>query len=147
MVLHDEKNSLKSLIFIRGLLKKKSLFQTTYEPNIGLEKLIDGIIYKTKKGQNPKEMEKISDLKDMEFELAEVTGIAIDKPIIQNIGYSNWAGVHFADPIPTELALPSDIRFREDLINMKRDAAGKGKVAKGKLTQAQKEKKKKEKEA
>ena len=92
-------------------------------------------------------MEKISDLKDMEFELAEVTGIAIDKPIIQNVGYSNWAGVHFADPIPTELALPSDIRFREDLINMKRDAAGKGKVAKGKLTQAQKEKKKKEKEA
>jgi hypothetical protein len=26
MVLHDEKNSLKSVIFIRGLLKKKSLF-------------------------------------------------------------------------------------------------------------------------
>ena len=38
---------------MRGLLKKKGLFQTTYEPNLGKstkkeEKLIDGIIYKTK---------------------------------------------------------------------------------------------------
>ena len=151
MVLHDEKNSLKSVIFIRGLLKKKSLFQTTYEPNVAsktqqAEKLIEGIIYKTKKGQNHKDIENIGDIKDMDFELAEVTGMAIDKPIIQNFGYSNWAGVHHADPIPQELALPSDIRFREDLINMKRDAVGKGKVAKGKVTQAQKEKKRKEKE-
>jgi hypothetical protein len=34
MTLIDTKNELKSVIFIRGLLKKKSLFQTTYEPNI-----------------------------------------------------------------------------------------------------------------
>ena len=34
MVLEDERNALKSVIFIRGLLKKKSLFQTTYEPNV-----------------------------------------------------------------------------------------------------------------
>ena len=48
MVLIDEKNNLKSVIFINGLVKKKSLFQTTYEPNHGKSRvtLIDGIIYK-----------------------------------------------------------------------------------------------------
>ena len=35
LVLIDEKNALKSVIFINGLVKRKSLFQTTYEPNIG----------------------------------------------------------------------------------------------------------------
>ena len=83
----------------------------------------------------------------MEFELAKVTGTAIDKPSIQGISYSNWAGVHFADPIPAELAMPSDIRFREDLIALKQeDGIGKGKVLKGKLTKKQKEEKKKAKE-
>jgi hypothetical protein len=53
MVIKDEGNSLKSVIFIRGLLKKKSFFNTTYEPNVkqsnkANEKLIDGIIYKIK---------------------------------------------------------------------------------------------------
>ena len=33
--------------------------------------------------------------------------------------------------IPSEVALPSDIRFREDLIWMKRGEKGKGKVWKG----------------
>lgn len=42
--------------------------------------------------------------------------------------------MHYADAIPTELALPSDIRFREDLIMLKQgEMAGKGKVAKGKV--------------
>lgn len=39
--------------------------------------------------------------------------------------------MQLADPIPSELALPSDIRFREDLIWMKRGDKGKGKVWKG----------------
>ena len=42
--------------------------------------------------------------------------------------YSDWAGTYFADPIPAELALPSDVRFREDLICLKRGEKGKGKV-------------------
>ena len=70
MVLVDEKNGFKSVIFIRGLIKKKTLFQTSFEPNINGEKLIEGIIYK------------INDLDDIEFELAQVSGQAIDKPII-----------------------------------------------------------------
>lgn len=86
MVLIDEKNALKSVIFINGLVKKKSLFQTSYEPNQGKTgvPLIDGIIYKTqapRKQQNDK-FEKIDDLNDKDFELARITGDAIDKPVI-----------------------------------------------------------------
>lgn len=113
------------------------------------DKLIDGIIYKIKQksssskpaaapGGAEKKYEKIDELEDIEFELARVSGLAVDKPIIQNVPYSNWAGVHFADPIPTELAMPSDIRFREDLVMLKQGGQGKGKVAKGKLSKQQK---------
>lgn len=149
MVVVDKDNKLKSVIMIKGMLKKKNLFGTTYEPNIQKDKkdkLIEGIIYKMKDTIAPlqaTELEKLKDLRDIEFELAQVSGSAIDKPEIQNISYSNWAGVHFADPIPTELAIPSDIRFREDLICLKKGEAGKGKIAKGKLTKQQKEDKEK----
>lgn len=98
--------------------------------------LIDGIVYKTKATRKSlnRQYEKVDDLIDTDFELARITGDAIDKPIIQNVPYSNWAGVHYADAIPTELALPSDIRFREDLIMLKQgEMGGKGKVAKGKI--------------
>ena len=44
---------------------------------------------------------------------------------------AEWKNLPLADPIPSELALPSDIRFREDLIWMKRGEKGKGKVWKG----------------
>lgn len=50
--------------------------------------------------------------------------------------------MHYADPIPQELALPSDIRFREDLLFLRKGEGGKGKVMKGKLTKKEKEKKK-----
>ena len=94
MVLEDQLNNLKSVIFIRGLIKKKSLFQTTYEPNIqtsgkndkNTEKLIEGIIYKIKKDsqkkKNSSKIENLKGLQDVEFELAEVSGLAIDKPVI-----------------------------------------------------------------
>ena len=104
------------------------------------ENLIDGMIYKQVAGGSSKPLPNVlEDLlpltDDMEHELARVTGIAIDKPFISGKSYGNWAGVHFADPIPAELAMPSDIRFREDLIALKQEAGiGKGKVLKGKLT-------------
>ena len=149
MVLIDEKNSFKSVIFINGLVKKKGIFQTTFEvnnPKSGVT-LIDGIIYKVQSNpkSNNKKLEKVEDLQDKDFELARISGDAIDKPIIQNVPYSNWAGVHYADAIPTELAMPSDIRFREDLIMLKQgEMGGKGKVAKGKV---RKNKEKKQQEA
>ena len=38
--------------------------------------------------------------------------------------------------------MPSDIRFREDLLFLRKGEGGKGKVMKGKLTKKEKEKKK-----
>lgn len=43
--------------------------------------------------------------------------------------------------------MPSDIRFREDLIALKSEGGGKGKVLKGKLTKKQKAKEKEKKKA
>mmetsp|Transcript_16506 Transcript_16506/g.28032 ORF Transcript_16506/g.28032 Transcript_16506/m.28032 type:complete len:322 (+) Transcript_16506:571-1536(+) len=116
MVLEDEKNALKSVIFVRGLIKKKSLFQTSYEPNVMTpqemktkpphERLIQGIIYKlsgkagASKPHKGEAIEKPEQVRDVDFQYAEVSGAAIDRPVIQNVSYSNWAGVHFADPIP-----------------------------------------------
>ena len=52
MVLVDEKNKLKSVIIIKGLIKKTYYFQeATFEPNEGQEDLIDGKIYKYKPGK------------------------------------------------------------------------------------------------
>lgn len=74
-MLQDDGNNLKSVIVIKGLIKKKSLFSTTYEPNLQTDsknKLIDGIIYRTKDVQENKsllnaEVEKFNVLKDMDF--------------------------------------------------------------------------------
>ena len=143
MVLLDEKNGLKAVILVNGLVKVSSLFTTSYEPNTSGEKLIEGTIYKTTNSKYLKRpIEELSQLApDVDYELATVQGTAIDKPTIQNVSYANWARVDFADPIPAELAMPSDIRFREDLIALKNEG-GKGKIAKCKLTKKQKEKEK-----
>jgi hypothetical protein len=42
-----------------------------------------------------------------------------------------------AEAIPAELALPSDIRFREDLVFAKRGEKGKGKIWKGMMKEQQ----------
>jgi hypothetical protein len=47
------------------------------------------------------------------------------------VPHSDWNNLSLAEAIPSELALPSDMRFREDLIWMKRGEKGKGKVWKG----------------
>ena len=44
---------------------------------------------------------------------------------------TEWLQTNKAEPIPAELALPSDIRFREDLILAKKGEKGKGKIWKG----------------
>ena len=147
MSLVDEANDLKAVIIVNGLVKKSSLFSTSYEPNLTGEKLIEGLIYRNKGCKTLKlPIEELTQLReDIEFELAQVSGSAIDKPTIQNVSYANWAGIHFADPIPAELAMPSDIRFREDLIALKSESNGK--VLKGKLTKKQKAKEKEKKKA
>jgi len=73
------------VIIVKGLVKKRTLLQTTYEPNTKTDKsLIEGIIYKTKKVEKLKidEIEKLSQLSDKDYDLASISGQAVDKPVI-----------------------------------------------------------------
>lgn len=99
-------------------------------------KILDGIIYKvSQNGRPPKNVSaerhtliNLNQLRDVKIKMATIEGNAIDKPIIGDIPYNDWANTYYADPIPAEIALPSDVRFREDLICLKRGEKGKGKV-------------------
>ena len=78
-------------------------------------------------------VEKLGDLFDIDYKLERVFGDSIEKFEIEGIHMSNWKETDIIDPIPATLALPSDIRFREDLMFMKKGEKGKGKVWKGML--------------
>ena len=77
------------------------------------------------------DIKSLSDLYDIAYKLERISGNAIDYYEIEDIPQSDWKSFQLVEPIPSELALPSDIRFREDLIWMKRGDKGKGKVWKG----------------
>ena len=137
LVVYDKEEGLKSVTIVRGLIKKRYLFSTSYVANTDEDaKILDGIIYKVtpemkpprKVGAERWKLENLNQLQDVLTQLASIDGMAIDRPIIADIPYNDWAGTFYADPIPAEIALPSDVRFREDLICLKRGEKGKGKV-------------------
>lgn len=74
---------------------------------------------------------------DIDYKLERINGSAIDSYEIEEIPQSDWINLQLIEPIPSELALPSDIRFREDLIWLKRGEKGKGKVWKGMMNAQQ----------
>lgn len=76
-------------------------------------------------------MEHIKDLYDVEYKLERIQGNAIDYYEIEEVPQADWKKLDIADPIPSEIALPSDMRFREDLIWLNRDDKSKGKVWRG----------------
>ena len=101
-----------------------------------MQNIIEGIVYKSVSGQpgikskvkNWQDFTSCSQVLDVQRQLAKITGLALDSPVIADIPYSNWTKTFYCDPIPAEIALPSDIRFREDLICLRRGEKGKGKV-------------------
>ena len=103
--------------------------------------MVEGLIYKFNrkkvesiiKEEKSMKVEKLQDLFDIDYKLERVFGDSIDKFEIEGIPMSNWKEGDVIDPIPSTLALPSDIRFREDLIFMKKGEKSKGKVWKGML--------------
>ena len=104
--------------------------------------MVQGLIYKYDKVRLDYFIEKgrqfnvnsLSDLFDISFKLERIHGNAIDYYEIEDCPQADWKALPSSDLIPSELALPSDIRFREDLIWMKRGDKGKGKVWKGMMT-------------
>jgi len=140
LVVVDKKNGIKSVVLFQGLHKQKSLLGVDYVPNTKHDmKVVQGLIYKYDQKKLQKlvdrgktfDMESVKDLYDVEYQLERINGNAIDYYEIEEVPQSDWKSMDLADPIPCELALPSDIRFREDLIWLKRGDKGKGKVWKG----------------
>ncbi len=140
LVVVDKKNCLKSVVLFSGLTKQSNLCGVEYIANTKHDmKVVQGLIYKFNKKKLDNlidagktfNINKISDLYDIDYKLERIHGNAIDYYEIEDIPQSDWKTLDLAEPIPMELALPSDIRFREDLIWMKRGEKGKGKVWKG----------------
>lgn len=142
LIVQDLKNQLKSVVFFNGLIKQSHLFSFEYVANSESKKsVVEGLIYKFNrkkvesiiKEEKSMKVEKLADLFDIDYKLERVFGDSIDKFEIEGIPMSNWKESDVIDPIPSTLALPSDIRFREDLIYMKKGEKSKGKVWKGML--------------
>lgn len=140
LVLQDEKNQLKCVVFFNGLIKENNMCGVEFIANTKSKKsVVEGLIYKYQKSKVDKyiskgksvKIEKLADLFDIDYKLERINGTAIDSYEIEEIPQSDWINLQMIDPIPAELGLPSDIRFREDLIWLKRGEKGKGKVWKG----------------
>ncbi|TNV83086.1 hypothetical protein FGO68_gene1895 [Halteria grandinella] len=141
LVVVDKKNRIKSVVLFNGLTKDSfSLLSSELTPNTkNSMQMVQGLIYKYNHARVEQYIEKgrtfdiktLKDLYDVEYKLERIQGNAIDYYEIEEVPQSNWKHLQLAEPIPSELALPSDIRFREDLIWMKRGDKGKGKVWKG----------------
>ena len=156
LVLVDDENNFKAVVHIKGLVKKRVLLNQVYVANLPevpkdskkakkQPDIIEGVIYRsTGPGVKVKPAVKTwlyftstNQITGVVRELARISGTAIDQPVIADVPYSDWSRTYFCDPIPAELALPSDIRFREDLICLKRGEKGKGKVWKNNLQKQQ----------
>jgi len=81
LVVYDEDESLKSVTIVRGLIKKRVMFSSTVVANTNEDsKMLDGIIYKTKKDKKaPKgvgverhNLENLKQLQDVQLQLATI---------------------------------------------------------------------------
>ena len=72
---------------------------------------------------------------DIDYKLERISGFSIDSFEIEGNGYRYLSNLLKTDAIPTELALPSDFRFREDIIYLRRGEKGKGKVWRGMINE------------
>ena len=83
-------------------------------------------------------VERLEKLVDVEYKLERITGTSLDYYEIEGISQVvEWQEENRAEPQPAELALESDIRFREDVICAKRGEKGKGKVWKKRMKDQQ----------
>ena len=112
MVIEDKKNCVKSVIFFNLVKETKTVKR--YDE-------FEGIIYKYKAGVASDGKEKsIKDLKDIESEIARVNGAWTTHIEINGINYWKIEESKPADLIFANNPLPSDVRFREDLVWLKK---------------------------
>lgn len=105
----DEKNGLKAVIFMEP--KKREIYET--EDNNSFE----GIIYEYVSALTPKTPpDKVSSIKDSTEQICEIYGSWLENLVIDDVEYWNIDSCKpYRIQVP-RVALPSDARFREDLI-------------------------------
>eukprot|EP01022_Parablepharisma_sp_SALTPOND_P028751 TRINITY_DN71638_c0_g1_i1.p1 TRINITY_DN71638_c0_g1~~TRINITY_DN71638_c0_g1_i1.p1 ORF type:complete len:480 (+),score=42.77 TRINITY_DN71638_c0_g1_i1:187-1626(+) len=113
-MMHDRKNKIKVAVFY-DFGEKKGLFSSKKTET---KDRIEGIIYVPKEGATPStgNERRISDLADIKTEIARIKGSWFDCISINDVNY--W---HIDKIMPLNIKLPtnplpSDCRFREDLI-------------------------------
>lgn len=106
MTFLDEENGIKAVLFFQ---------------NGGFDRY-KGILYKCNKSIPPlrKEPKQVKDLKDIEEIICEIEGSWLSSLNIGGIEYWNIDKAEPKRPIPLPNALPSDVRFREDLLWLKK---------------------------
>lgn len=149
LVVVDKKNLIKGVVLFNGFKRAStnlSLGPNKLKANVSRNmEVVQGLIYKfnldlvnqyVTKGItfNVKQM---SELYDIDFKLERIEGFSNDYYEIEGVPQVIWSEMRQADLIPSEDALQSDVRFREDLLWMQRKDKGKAKIAKGKLTKQQ----------
>jgi hypothetical protein len=116
-ILIDKKNNLKEVLFF-DYGEKKGMFSS--EKTVSKDK-VEGIIYVPKAGEGTDGKERrIDDLKDIKKELARIKGTWFEYLTINDINYWN---IDKMLPLKIKLPanpLPSDCRYREDLIWLRR---------------------------
>lgn len=107
MIFEDAQNGLKAAIFFK---------HNKFDRFIG--KIYN---YAPQKQLQTKEPTKMSDIKDIQKEICEISGSWLQNISIGNKDYWQIDTIYPLQPIPAPNTLPSDQRYREDLIWLKRD--------------------------
>jgi len=139
LVVRDKGNQLKAVVFTRGIIKQRNFCLVTLVPNIKQEKKkhkIEGLMYKyseqefQKQAKKKKEVKEVKHLKDVVYQSFPIQGNSMEYVSIGK-DHSNYGEDMLAQPIPSTLASPSDIRFREDLVWARRNDQKRSKVFMG----------------
>ena len=107
MTFEDKKNGLKAYIFFK---------QKRFDEFVGKIYKYDPILNLQKK-----EPTKIAEIKDIQKEICNLQGSWLKELIIDGKEYWNIETMHPFQPIYVPNPMPSDTRYREDLIWLKRE--------------------------
>ena len=107
MTFEDTENKIKAII----------IFQHSR-----YDKFIGKLYYYNSDQKSPKkELTKLSEIKDIQKELCEINGSWLENLVIGCKEYWNIETNHPHRPVPIPNPLPSDPRYREDLVWLKKE--------------------------
>jgi len=139
LVVRDKGNELKAVVFAKGMVKQRNFCLVSLVPNTKPQKnrkKIEGLMYKyseeifQKLAKKNQKIEEVKDVKDILYHSYHIGGNSMEYVSIGD-EHSKYGESMLAQPIPSTLASPSDIRFREDLVWARRNDQKRSKVFMG----------------